>query len=668
MSGSLFNLAGNYHQCLGYLKSEGLIEATRYCVARISADTEANKALAPLTGQPRVAPAGGYRSLKVGLCVPESCSAPELINLTNRLVKQFVSRSHVECDQVDCYPDSQLSQPHWSGPTIAAALIVIGLLLAITLASVLDLYSSSKSTPVGRSATIGKCFVTLKALSVRRGLNLLAGARTRGIKLAALDGLRVISMLWIITIHSYSFAFQWMSFANTKQVDEVFKSASTQWIANGTFSVDNFFLLSGLLASLKRKSKMGANQIRANRETRSINSDKTRTSSIGERARSFLASCLDRYLRLAPTLVLLILLSQLILPSLARGPGWANSTSMFDAWCRNNWPINLFMLHNFIRTSSMCFSHSWYIAVDFQLFVLVSLVALVLGKHSQNRHLLILAVLSQGAIAAVVVAQDLVSIPLLPTRSLEALIDFFRLLYIKPHYWFASYAIGCCLAVYLPTNAKRPSWPTLSKWANCLQVGCLMLMLILVTLSLPYFRSAPEVMPTWQSALYSFLARPLWSACLACLLFFILADRGHSTTSVGARRKPLVSRLLAALLTWRVWLPLSRLTYSAYLLHPLVMACFYGSRVELFSFSHELLLYFTLANIIITYICALLIYLIIEFPAQFTIKQIKKRYFTVTSSRASLGHDQSAARSYPASSRALDSNPMLERKATASCR
>lgn len=43
------------------------------------------------------------------------------------------------------------------------------------------------------------------------------------------------------------------------------------------------------------------------------------------------------------------------------------------------------------------------------------------------------------------------------------------------------------------------------------------------------------------------------------------------------------------LLCWKPLVPLSRLTYSAYIIHPVMYAIFYGSREETLDFSYYLL-------------------------------------------------------------------------------
>lgn len=102
-----------------------------------------------------------------------------------------------------------------------------------------------------------------------------------------------------------------------------------------------------------------------------------------------------------------------------------------------------------------------------------------------------------------------------------------------------------------------------------------------------------------ESALYSALSRPLWALATGWMIFASI------TKQAG-----FIGRLLAA----KCFVPLSRLTYPAFLIHPIVMALFYGSRQASFHFSHYLMLYLILGNIVITYASAFVLAALFELP------------------------------------------------------
>lgn len=102
-----------------------------------------------------------------------------------------------------------------------------------------------------------------------------------------------------------------------------------------------------------------------------------------------------------------------------------------------------------------------------------------------------------------------------------------------------------------------------------------------------------------ESALYSALSRPLWACATGWMIFACMTKQGGVVQSI---------------LSAPCFAPLSRLTYPAFLVHPIVMAVFYGSRQSSFHFSHYLMLYLILGNIVITYASAFVLSALVELP------------------------------------------------------
>ncbi|CAN7990266.1 unnamed protein product [Ixodes pacificus] len=101
------------------------------------------------------------------------------------------------------------------------------------------------------------------------------------------------------------------------------------------------------------------------------------------------------------------------------------------------------------------------------------------------------------------------------------------------------------------------------------------------------------------AVVYGALSRSLWAAGLSWIVIASVAGYGGVVTK---------------LLSFNALMPLSRLTYSAYIIHPVVMAVFYGSREEVFDFSPFLLTYFTLGNVTLSYGISFVLSLLFEAP------------------------------------------------------
>lgn len=103
---------------------------------------------------------------------------------------------------------------------------------------------------------------------------------------------------------------------------------------------------------------------------------------------------------------------------------------------------------------------------------------------------------------------------------------------------------------------------------------------ILVTLGVLY-AMAPAIngnVPNdYIAALYSATSRIVWSLSLAWITFASITGYGWVFNSF---------------LSCKIWIPLSRLSYCAYLIHPIVIALFYGSRTNAFQYSDYLMVIF----------------------------------------------------------------------------
>lgn len=138
-----------------------------------------------------------------------------------------------------------------------------------------------------------------------------------------------------------------------------------------------------------------------------------------------------------------------------------------------------------------------------------------------------------------------------------------------------------------------------------------------------------DIPNNYIAALYSALSRPAWAVGLAWITFVSLSGFGG-----------IVHNFLSS----KIFIPLSRLTYGAYLIHPIVMATFYGSREHAYDFSHYLMvwlrthkqgtalilvfslqLYFIIGHLVITYLISLILTLLFESPIMGLEKLIRNK-------------------------------------------
>ncbi len=106
-------------------------------------------------------------------------------------------------------------------------------------------------------------------------------------------------------------------------------------------------------------------------------------------------------------------------------------------------------------------------------------------------------------------------------------------------------------------------------------------------------------MDKFENALWGAFARVLWSIMLVWVTMACTYGYGG-----------IVDSFLASPL----WMPLSKLSFCAYLVHPLVLNTYYASQPQPLYYSDNNFIYIYIGNVFFTYAVAALVSLMIEFP------------------------------------------------------
>lgn len=143
--------------------------------------------------------------------------------------------------------------------------------------------------------------------------------------ISCVHGLRFWTISWIIFGHTMQYT-EWAGFARAFQVEENIVSFYLQPLLNATFSVDTFFLISGLLTTYVTWSITRGEYRRFNK----------------------FAFLISRYLRLTPQVLLVILLF-IVFPLMGDGPYWKGLIQKESDNCKQNWWVNALYLQAFIK-------------------------------------------------------------------------------------------------------------------------------------------------------------------------------------------------------------------------------------------------------------------------------------------------------------------------------
>jgi peptidoglycan/LPS O-acetylase OafA/YrhL len=128
--------------------------------------------------------------------------------------------------------------------------------------------------------------------------------------------------------------------------------------------------------------------------------------------------------------------------------------------------------------------------------------------------------------------------------------------YIKPYSHIGSYCIGLFLALLIKSVKDKTERKQYLMQKKFLIIGWTLTAITISTIlfAIHPWNKGSEPHPL-ISMIYGSLHRTLWSLCLAFIIFVCVNGSGGLVNSI---------------LSWSPLIPLSRLTYSVYLIHPIV--------------------------------------------------------------------------------------------------
>ncbi|XP_058799100.1 nose resistant to fluoxetine protein 6-like isoform X2 [Phymastichus coffea] len=347
--------------------------------------------------------------------------------------------------------------------------------------------------------------------------------------LTCLHGLRVLSLGWVVMVHTY---LQVFSIAENKILRTVTeRNFMFQTISNATFSVDTFFFISGLLVTILFYRSMSSG---------GTSTDKT--SFFRASTSKFLIMIFYRFVRLTPSYLFVLGLNLIAMK-------YAMSVTVFSPQiidhhtCEQFWWRNALYVNSLYPRTEMCMLWSWYMANDMQFYVLgISLLLLSVRYFRAVAALIVLLMVSSWFTTfSIAYGNDYVA-------RIQEPFALFDELYDKPWLRAGPYFIGTMTGYLLfKTNCsiKIPLLLRVAGW-----IGSSLTMCSLV------YGLYPENLSVTTSSLYASLGHTAWAVAVS----FIVVQ-----CCTGAA--PLIDRLLSLRLIY----PLSRLTYCAYLVHPMIM-------------------------------------------------------------------------------------------------
>ncbi|XP_076348116.1 uncharacterized protein LOC143245653 [Tachypleus tridentatus] len=315
----------------------------------------------------------------------------------------------------------------------------------------------------------------------------------------ALNGIRFITMTWIILCHTYAWA-PLISFRSLFNLRNSQEDLAFEVILNGWLGVDTFLFLSGLLVAyitLRRLAKSNGKM-------------------------NFGLYLFHRYWRLTPPMMVAISLV-ILMEGLGAGPLWDLQIRDEVRRCKSSWWSNILYITNWRAYDQRCLSHLWYLCVDMQLYIISFLILIPLFWKPVIGFIIVFLLVTGSSVAVGMITVTNTYFPTLLHLAPDLVVNqnLERDIYWKPYGHFGPYCIGVITGYLLIHHRDVIIRPIL-------QFG---LWVTAITCSVSALYGAYEYnrgnLPSpWEAGLYASLHRSAWAVGLGWLAFACATGRG----------------------------------------------------------------------------------------------------------------------------------------------
>ncbi|GCC20245.1 O-acyltransferase like protein isoform X1 [Chiloscyllium punctatum] len=443
---------------------------------------------------------------------------------------------------------------------------------------------SAECATTTTTADIINCI--LSSFAVQNSVPALLSTKNTMRSYSVIYGIRVLSLLWIISGHVCHFTL-FNNLDNPVQwLVSVPNNALYIFSLGGPFylTVDSLFLISGLLSA---RTLLNMHHQPEQGLTFKILKD-------------YVIRRLQRILPLYIYMMCLYVGMYSLIPWKSFGE---NAKSQLDN-CKRSWWTNMLFLNNFVMIEQRCMGWTWYLANDFQFYITTPVFIFLLYR---NRLLMI----------------ALAGFLLLTCFIVTALISWFfklpiglhfdsRLLtygvyniqyYVKPYCRYGPFLIGIMLGILLhhrETSLLKTKASVVGGWLCCLGT---MIVVIALGYALDDSTETYSVLPV----LYQALHRSAWAAAVGWII--LACEEGYAG-------------FIQSLLSSKLWIPLANLSYACFLIHPAVISIYNGLQETLLHYTDINMLYLFIGHTILAHILGLLLCILIENPLQ-----LLRKYF-----------------------------------------
>ncbi|XP_066999715.2 nose resistant to fluoxetine protein 6 [Anabrus simplex] len=572
--GNLIQL-GNFDECLAVKWTDETDPGSRflgqYCLAGVTL-AGGNQSVATNSTKNHLVQSLLDKRLLWSICIPSSCHPEDLqahlqVHMRRLLLEDDNSTDlHVAVYPGNCYTahGEPLGKEDW-----AVILLLAAFLIVVVASTVYD-------TTIAHITAEGKEANAFVAFSVYKNCRSLFNISSRG-QMASVHGIKFLSMMWIVLFHKYSVMVETPN-VNSDAVLEGLKYDWTQMpLSNGgSLAVNTFFVVSGLLLTYVFFRDRDA-----------------------DRPFNVISFYVYRYIRLTPIYAIVIGMYATVCYHFGNGPLWNTIMGMHRSNCRQHWWRNLLYINNYQPvTSELCVVQSWYLAADTQLYWLSPLLLYPLWKWPKYGRIEMALLF----VVPIVIPAWLTYTKNWPWGDVKDMTDevrneYFPKLYAATYTRAAPFLVGVLLGYILYSTKKKKL--ILSKWIVFLGwlVSTAISLTIIYAIHLYYKKDHPY--NPLEAAFFGGLHPIAWGAVIAWIIF--ACETGYAGP-------------VKTILSWPWFQPLSKLSYSAYLVHFMVFYHDLAITRTPSHYDHYSVIHYVLGDLVIIMLLAAVFALTFEMP------------------------------------------------------
>ncbi|XP_043067645.1 nose resistant to fluoxetine protein 6-like [Drosophila bipectinata] len=544
LTGNSYDL-GNFDECLN-TELTGAIRG-KYCFLKVVPDY----LLGTETGM----------EINIATCLPSSCRASHINNFFRKILAFNNTYSISGIDIIDSSCQTVEKEP-WDKLTIALIVILAVMASIVAIFTLIDCFLRKAPNELPIVVT------TFSAKANSRALFRVVESKLNPNVIDCLHGIRCMSLFWVIYSHEY------LNVPNSANLNlmQLLPWAETPYasfVLHGFYSVDSFFVLGGMLVSLITLRFLDRSKGRLNVTLMYVH----------------------RIIRIWPLMAMAILIYMKLMPVVSGGPLFSGGYSGLSQ-CESDWYGSLLFVQNYFVNK--CVGHTWYLAVDMQLFVIspIFLIALYKWGKKAAAGIVILVILLSACLFATIMLNNYSM--LMKKISSNAL----QKMYYDTHTHAAPWLIGFLFGYFLYLNRDKKFQ------LNWMMVGLgwiLSFSMIFTSIFALYPEAKWDTPPisTLAEAFYHTLTRIGWPLALCWVIFACIQGYGGLANSF---------------LSSPLWQPLSRLSFSIYIWHKFVLEVNARNvRTNVYFSNYQIILKFW-SDLGITILISFVLHLLIEAP------------------------------------------------------